>query len=259
MKKLLIPAFTIILVLSIAACGDKGPHEHNYLTKKVLPATCMAEGEKLYVCECGDNYTETSPKLDHKFGEWEVTAKPTHAVTGTQTRKCSECDTTEEKEIPVLSVEDFIKTYAGIMINMPEFKSTQELSAGSLLNWVLMYTEATESNWDDKTFQLTKVYSVNEIKRITTHYFGVSFDYETYSVYDESITYREYDDALIWVTGGMGGWPNYTADTVTKIDDTHYTLRYAGTQLGETQPYCYGTLTLELKEDRFVILSHSKE
>lgn len=53
-------------------CGDsetretEGEHTHSYSVLVTQP-TCTEDGALLYVCECGDTYTEILPKLGHVF------------------------------------------------------------------------------------------------------------------------------------------------------------------------------------------------
>ena len=136
---------------------------------------------------------------------------------------------------------------------------SSRLSAGPLMNWVLMNVNTISSEWSDVTFLVTKVYSLDEINRMTTLYFGKTFDFSYPVQNDESLTLDQQEKTLTWVVGGMGGWPIYSADTITKIDDTHYTMRYAVTDLGEEKPYLYGNITLTLEDGRFIITSHTVE
>lgn len=266
MKKYLLITLSFLLALTAIGC-DKDvqdaptdpPHEHSYSLKQTVDATCTAAGQKIFECSCGDSYSEPIEKLEHTFGEWTVTTNPTLTATGTETRTCSVCGEAENKEIPKLTTEDVLAGYAEILLDLPTFNTTEELSAGPMMNWVLMNVNTISNEWSDVTFLVTKVYSLDEINRMTTHYFGKTFDFTYIVANDESLTLNQQDKTLTWVIGGMGGWPNYAADTITKIDDTHYTMRYAVTDLGEEKPFLYGNLTLTLVDGRFIISSHTVE
>ena len=261
MRKYIILTLCLLLSLSLAACdlGNTGPHEHNFMRRKVIPASCAAEGEKVFACECGDSYTETSPKLDHTYGEWETVIKATMSTTGKATRECSGCGSKEEMVLEVLTVEEEITGYTKVILEMPTFASTQELTLEVLFNWALMNTEVISVSFNNETYKATRVYSMGELTRMVKHYFDMKVDFESVYLANDCFTYKEYDDTLIWTLDAAGGWPNYTVEAITKIDDTHYTLRYAATELGQTVPYCNGVLSLELADGRFIITSHTEE
>ena len=261
MKKYMILTLCLLLTLSLAACslGNTGPHLHKFVSRKVIPASCAAEGEKMYLCECGEQYTETYPQLDHTYGDWEIVVKPTMNAAGKAKRTCSGCGTVEEMELEALTVEEEIAGYTGVLLEMPKFASTEELTMEVVFQWTLMNAEIISSGFNSETYKATRVYSLTELIRMARHYFGLNYDFEDVYLGNDSFVYKEYDDTLTWTLDAAGGWPTYTPETITKIDETHYTLRYAATELGETVPYCYGVLSLELVDGRFVIKSHVVE
>ncbi len=71
----------------------EAPHEHAYTEAVTLEATCTADGEKTFTCECGDSYKETITALGHAYVEDETTkVKATCEVDGKASdKKCSVC------------------------------------------------------------------------------------------------------------------------------------------------------------------------
>ena len=74
----------------------KPAHKHTYTTN-VQPATCTANGRKIYTCACGDAYSETLKATGHKWGNWNLHKLPTLTANGQLLRTCSACSATETK------------------------------------------------------------------------------------------------------------------------------------------------------------------
>ncbi len=98
-------SFTLGKNVTFKAVWEGGDtHEHSY-TSVTTEATCTEEGVITYTCTCGDNYTETIPKVDHSWGTWTETKAPTTTTVGEKTRSCTVCKATETQEIPMLSAD----------------------------------------------------------------------------------------------------------------------------------------------------------
>ncbi len=91
-----------------SSCGDKKtvviekaePHTHDYELTDETAATCKAEGSKTYTCgTCGTSYTETSARLSHIPGDWEVETKATEDEEGLKVQKCTVCGETVNTEV----------------------------------------------------------------------------------------------------------------------------------------------------------------
>lgn len=105
MKKRVVMLLAISMVASLlAGCGStstdapteaptEAPHEHAYTEAVTLEATCTADGEKTFTCECGDSYKETITALGHAYVEDETTkVEATCEVDGKASdKKCSVC------------------------------------------------------------------------------------------------------------------------------------------------------------------------
>ena len=65
---------------------------HGYQCTRVN-ATCTAEGENVYVCSCGDRYSETIPALGHDFDD--RIAENVSTVDGLRTIRCMRCTQTK--------------------------------------------------------------------------------------------------------------------------------------------------------------------
>ncbi|MBQ9167187.1 MAG: hypothetical protein IJX67_02105 [Oscillospiraceae bacterium] len=64
-------------------------HTHSYTSKVTTAATCTKEGVKTFTCSCGGSYTESIPKVSHKYSQ--TVTKPTCTDKGYTTNKCSVC------------------------------------------------------------------------------------------------------------------------------------------------------------------------
>ncbi len=75
--------------------------EHDYVVAETKAATCTEGGYTKSICsKCGDVKTETTEKLGHSFGEWEITKAVTCTEEGSKTRECSRCGYSETETIP---------------------------------------------------------------------------------------------------------------------------------------------------------------
>ncbi len=73
-------------------------HTHSYTSKVTKEATCSAEGEKTYTCECGKSYTESIPKTAHSYAS-QVTKEATCTAEGVKAYTCK-CGASYEEAIP---------------------------------------------------------------------------------------------------------------------------------------------------------------
>ncbi len=75
---------------------------HSYEAVVTEP-TCTEGGYTTYTCaNCGDSYVaDETAALGHSFGEWTVTAEPTHSEAGSRERKCA-CGETETEVLPAI-------------------------------------------------------------------------------------------------------------------------------------------------------------
>jgi len=82
-------------------CGEKDSdiHVHNYVEKITKEPTCTETGEKTYICDCGDSYTEEIPAKGHSYTE-EITKEPTCTEIGEKTFTCLDCGDSYMEEIP---------------------------------------------------------------------------------------------------------------------------------------------------------------
>ncbi len=71
-------------------------HKHSYVLQKTTESTCMAEGEKIYSCACGDVYTEKIAKKAHTPEKNLTPAEP--GSDGKIVTKCSVCNTVLQQE-----------------------------------------------------------------------------------------------------------------------------------------------------------------
>lgn len=77
-------------------------HTH-YYNVSTQEATCIAEGETTYFCECGEQYHEETPALGHIWGNWYTAMEPTYDTPGIETHICARCGASESIPIPQLT------------------------------------------------------------------------------------------------------------------------------------------------------------
>lgn len=80
--------------------SNDGQHTHTY-KKIVTNPTCDKDGFTTYSCDCGTKYTDdTILATGHKYGEWKEIKAATETAVGKESRKCKNCNKTEERNIP---------------------------------------------------------------------------------------------------------------------------------------------------------------
>ena len=79
-------------------------HEHDYVLSQTIPATCTAEGQRIFTCICGDSYSEPVEKLPHT-PITIVDQDATCTLTGSKHDECSICyaDLGNVQSIPIKS------------------------------------------------------------------------------------------------------------------------------------------------------------
>ena len=88
-------------------CGEKSYGDHNWDAGVVTTEpTCIAEGVKTFTCaQCKATKTEVVAKVDHKFGEWEVTKDATFTEKGSKERVCTVEGCTEKETEEIAKLE----------------------------------------------------------------------------------------------------------------------------------------------------------
>lgn len=83
-------------------------HTHSY-EKKLVFATCQADGYHEMACECGVAYNRTViPQIDHIM-KTEVEKAPTQLETGLKCHSCITCDYKEYEDIPALPAPEVVE------------------------------------------------------------------------------------------------------------------------------------------------------
>ena len=97
----------------------KPEHKHEYKLDSELSKapTCTEAGENVYVCSCGESYTEDVAATGHKWGKWEVVKEATTEKEGREKRTCETCHEEDFRSIPKLDAKTvtvtFVDTFDG--------------------------------------------------------------------------------------------------------------------------------------------------
>ena len=95
-KTKLILSFLLSLIIltscfMIGTAATEGEHVHSYTIQSEKAPTCTSSGEIVYVCECGDTYTEYTEPLGHKMTHVEA-VEPTCEKAGSREHwHCETC------------------------------------------------------------------------------------------------------------------------------------------------------------------------
>lgn len=245
-------------------CGDTYTAEttvtgHSYHAQTTKEPTCTEPGEATYTCRCGKSYVEALELADHNWSEWIVSKQPTMQAIGEAQRSCSVCGETETKELPVLTVEEELTTYVELIIGLPTFESANDLYAGALFQWIATRVPTLSSEWNEETYQITRVYSMDSINAFTAYYLNKTFDFASLAAQNENLTYDETNNQLIWVTYGAGGGLYATMDSIEKLEADTYAVHYSALFYDEETPSYHGTLYVKMFNGRFIIVSHTND
>ena len=234
------------------------PIGHNHTSQVVSDPTCDTQGVTLWTCHCGDNYTTYIDALGHNWGTWYEETPSTLTTNGFECRMCSICRQTETQLLPLNTIEQEIKRYTNLISGLPEYDSVDQLSAGFLFDWLFSRVDTVADDWNEETCEITRIYSIDALDAFTTYYLGTTFDYLYFINANDHMEYDAENHCLIWHTYGAGGGYEMAFVSYEQIDETHYVLHYSATDMDEETPAYYGTLTLCLEDQRFIIESHKK-
>lgn len=229
---------------------------HNYISEITKQPLCNAEGEITYFCSCGHSYKEATDPAEHSWGNWFVDIEPTYTTKGQEKRMCTVCRGTEIRELGTNNIEQELKRFGTLAQLLPVFQAPSQMTANDLFHWVRIRTGSVSSDFNNSTFQVTNIYSLEAFDTVTQLYFGQKYDFVSFAQGHTEITVDAEKNQLIWVTYGAGGWLMTAMDSYTKIDDTHYSIRYYSYDY-DNVPVSYGTLNLRLTDHGFVIESHA--
>lgn len=85
--------FDLTQPLDIEVVFSDHVHDHQYSANKSYSATCTAKGKRVYICACGDSYSESIAALGHKF-KWVNDGNFDYRGGGTHTQVCERCGAT---------------------------------------------------------------------------------------------------------------------------------------------------------------------
>lgn len=92
-----VPETTAPTVPEVTVPETEPPHVHVYISK-ITPATCINGGYSEYLCECGDQHTDTyTEALGHQWNNWISNKEATWFSAGSEERKCARCAVIETR------------------------------------------------------------------------------------------------------------------------------------------------------------------
>ncbi len=111
-------------------------HTHDYkeeVKNSYVAPTCEKAGSKVMACSCGDKETKTIEPTGHKWGDWEITTKPTFEEVGIKTRICKnkDCGKEETKEIDKLKEDENTNTNTNTGSDSGQNTNTNTDTSGS--------------------------------------------------------------------------------------------------------------------------------
>lgn len=91
-------------------------HVHAYTVDTIEP-DCTSGGYTVYICSCGEQYTDNyTDALGHDFGEWVTVKEPTVSSEGQQEKTCLRCGYTEVQSLPRLeNTDDFVQAVVDLV------------------------------------------------------------------------------------------------------------------------------------------------
>ena len=136
-RKWLAALFAAVMLVSLfmlAACGDP-EHEHAWGEwTTVKEATCLEDGSKERVCECGEKQTETIKALGHKWGN-------PYLDNGVYKHRCGRCGAVENSTSGGSTTENTVVSTGAALAEAIKNGGTIEIAAWSDI-------EITSAEWD---------------------------------------------------------------------------------------------------------------
>ena len=184
----------------------EAPHEHAYTETITTEATCEADGEATYTCECGDSYTELIIATGHAFETYTSNNDATYTADGTETAECSNCDVTDtrtaEGSMLTYTYTDMDATmYAQQTVNVRSMPNTDGEKLGSLStnDEVKVTGQCVETSWYRIEYSGDAAYVSNSylgndkvVVQTETTKSSSEFPYELYTIYDNGTFYYHY-------------------------------------------------------------------
>ena len=110
-------------------------------------------------------------------------------------------------------------------------------------------------SFDEETYEIKMIYSLKAFDAFTMRYLDCTFDWASLSAVDPNVSIDTENNKLAYVTYGAGGWGETAMESFTKVDDTHYSIRYYYHDY-DNVPLYYGILNVKLTDKGFVIEAH---
>lgn len=111
LTSMLFACVACLACFSFVACAEpalSNVHTHDYTWTVTKEATCESDGSRHGVCACGVETDEVLPKLDHDYGDWVASKRPTPTENGTAKRVCKANPAhVEEKSLPKATVDSY--------------------------------------------------------------------------------------------------------------------------------------------------------
>ena len=127
-------AVMLVSLFMLAACGDP-EHEHAWGEwTTVKEATCLEDGSKERVCECGEKQTETIKALGHKWGN-------PYLDNGVYKHRCGRCGAVENSTSGGSTTENTVVSTGAALAEAIKNGGTIEIAAWSDI-------EITSAEWD---------------------------------------------------------------------------------------------------------------
>ena len=127
-------AVMLVSLFMLAACGDP-EHEHAWGEwTTVKEATCLEDGSKERVCECGEKQTETIKALGHKWGN-------PYLDNGVYKHRCGRCGVVENSTSGGSETQNTVVSTGAALAEAIKKGGTIEIAAWSDI-------EITSAEWD---------------------------------------------------------------------------------------------------------------
>ena len=129
-------------------------HAHTYTKSISTEATCETDGESIFICNCGDSYTESIIATGHTFETYTSNNDATYTADGTETATCKTCEATdtrtaENSQLVYTYIDTEAIMYAQQTVNIRNLPSTDGEKLGSLStnDEVKVTGQCSETGW----------------------------------------------------------------------------------------------------------------
>ena len=207
------------ILKSVTVHPINGGECQHVFESETIPASCIHGGYTLYTCTlCGYSYTDNETGvIDHSYGDWIVTVKPTCIYPGEKYRVCSVCNNEEWVDLKPLG-----HSATSVMVKNPTVDEEGEMQSVCTTCGKVLSTAVIPKLIDDRTRGITL--SSEKEMLLTGESVTLTASIIPDTATNKNVIWTSSDTSVATVDNGTVSAVNTGAAViVAKTEDTGYT------------------------------------